>query len=303
MRVFVTGGTGAIGGHAIPALRRAGHAVTALARTEEKAAALSADGATPALVSLFDTEALTDAFADHDAIINLATAIPPTNKAVQAKAWEPNTRIRTEGSTAVVDAAIAAGVDRVIQESVTMIYPDRGDEWVDESVEPDRFPIALANLAAEANAARFTAGGGIGTVLRFGWIYGPGAAHAEEALALARRHVVTRLGAPDGYVSVVHTVDTGTAVVAALDAPAGVFNVVDDEPLTKRAFGDALAAAAGKTPWLRVPGRAALLFGDRTTSLTRSVRAGNARFKAATGWSPLYPSAREGWPATARALG
>ena len=38
------------------------------------------------------------------------------------------------------------------------------------------------------------------------------------------------------------------------------------------------------------------------TSLTRSLRVSNARFRAATGWAPHYPSAREGWIATAEAL-
>jgi hypothetical protein len=52
-----------------------------------------------------------------------------------------------------------------------------------------------------------------------------------------------------------------------------------------------------------VPGPAALLLGDRSTSLTRSVRVSNAKFKTATGWAPRYPSAREGLAATAAALG
>ena len=80
MRVFVAGGTGAVGGHTIPALVREGHSVTALARTPEKAAALTAQGATPISVPLFDRPALTAAFTGHDAIINLATAIPPMSR-------------------------------------------------------------------------------------------------------------------------------------------------------------------------------------------------------------------------------
>ncbi|MFG1710190.1 SDR family oxidoreductase [Nonomuraea sp. M3C6] len=80
MRVFVTGGTGAIGGHAVPALLREGHTVTALARTPEKAATLAGQGATPAMVALFDREALASAFAGHDAVVNLATAIPPMSR-------------------------------------------------------------------------------------------------------------------------------------------------------------------------------------------------------------------------------
>jgi len=89
-------------------------------------------------------------------------------------------------------------------------------------------------------------------------------------------------------------------VVAALGGPAGTFNVVDDEPLTKRDYATALAAAAGKAMWVRGPGRAAMLFGDRLTSLTRSLRVSNARLRETTGWVPRYPSAREGWMATAR---
>ena len=168
-----------------------------------------------------------------------------------------------------------------------MVYPDRGAEWIDEDVPPDRYPMAEGNLAAEANARRFTGAGGRGMVLRFGWFHGPGAAHSEELLALARRHVATMLGPADGFVSSIHVADGGAAVAAALAAPAGTWNVVDDEPLTKRAFADALGAAVGVTPWIRPPGRAALLLGDRTTSLTRSLRIANGRFREATGWAPL----------------
>jgi nucleoside-diphosphate-sugar epimerase len=103
-------------------------------------------------------------------------------------------------------------------------------------------------------------------------------------------------------VSSIHVADGGAAVVAALQAPAGTFNVVDDEPLTKRAYAHALAHAARTTAWIRAPGRVALLLGDRSTSLTRSLRVSNARFRSVTGWAPRYPSAREGWMATAAAL-
>jgi nucleoside-diphosphate-sugar epimerase len=302
MNVFVVGGTGAIGGHAVPALVRAGHTVTALARTSEKATQLSKQGASPITVSMFDRVALTAAFKGHDAVINLATAIPPTSKFMQTKAWADNDRVRKEGSATIVDAAIAASVGRVVQESVSMIYPDRGAAWIDEDCAPDRFPMAQANLAAEASANRFSAVGGTGVVLRFGWFYGPGATHSEEFFALARRHIAIMMGLPNTFVSSIHVADGGAAVVAALAIPAGTYNVVDNEPLTKRCYADALSAAAGKTAWLRVPGRAALLLGNRSTSLTRSLRVSNARFRAATGWTPMYPSAREGWIATAQAL-
>ncbi len=123
-----------------------------------------------------------------------------------------------------------------------------------------------------------------------------------QLFALARRHLGLVLGPPGSYVSSIQVVDAAAAVAAALHAPAGTFNIVDDEPLTKREYADALAHAAGTAMWLRGPGRAALIFGDRLTSLTRSLRVSNARFMAATGWAPRYPSAREGWIAMAEAL-
>jgi nucleoside-diphosphate-sugar epimerase len=302
MRVFVLGGTGAIGSHAVPALVAAGHTVVALARSPEKAAALVEQGASAVTVSMFDVSALTEAFAGCDAVVNLATAIPSMGRFMQRSAWRDNLRVRGEGSAAVVDAANAAGVGRVVQESVSMLYPDRGDEWIDEDVPTDRYPLAESNLAAEASAARFAGSGGTAVVLRFGWFYGPGARHSEQLLALARRHVGVVLGPPGSYVSSIHMEDGGTAVAAALSAPGGTYNVVDDAPLTKRAYADAMAAAAGRRAWVRGPGRLALLLGNRTTSLTRSLRVSNGRFRAETGWAPRYPSAREGWLATATAL-
>lgn len=299
MRVFVTGGTGAVGMHAVPALIRDGHQVTALARTPEKAAALRTAGADPVIVSLFDRSALTAVLHGHDAVVNLASALPSMARFMTASAWRACTRIRTEGSATVVDAATDAGVPRVIQESVSMLYHDRGSTWVTEDDPVEDYPIARGNHAAEASARRF---GGTGVVLRFGWFYGDGAAHAEQLFALARKHIGFVPGPPDTFVSSIHVADAGAAVSAALGVPAGTYNIVDDEPLTKRDFAGALAAAAGRSAWVRVPGRAGLLLGDRLTSLTRSLRVSNAAFRAASGWAPRYPSAREGWRATAEKL-
>ena len=299
VHVFLLGGTGAIGSHALPALVAAGHEVSALARTPEKAAVVKAQGAEPVMVSMFDRPALAKAFARHDAVVNLATSMPTTTTFVFRRAWRPTERVRIEGSAAVVDAALAAGVPRLLQESVSMLYPDRGDAWIDEDVETEFYPNARGNLATEASARRFTDEGGTGVVLRLGLFYGPGARHSEQFLAMARRHVVPLIGRPDSYISSIHMEDGGQAVAAALNVPADTYNVVDDEPVTKREYAEALATAARTRPWVRGPGRLALLLGHRMASLTRSMRVSNRRFREASGWRPRYPSVREGWLATA----
>jgi nucleoside-diphosphate-sugar epimerase len=116
---------------------------------------------------------------------------------------------------------------------------------------------------------------------------------------MAHHHLVPLIGHPGSYLSSIHMEDGGSAVVASLDVPAGTYNVVDDEPLTKREYAQALASAAGTRPWVRGPGRLASLLGHRMASLTRSMRVSNRRFREASGWQPRYPSAREGWIATA----
>lgn len=295
MRVFVLGGTGAIGRPAVDALVASGHSVTALARTDERAAELHARGAEPVRVSIFDRAGLMDVFRGHDAVVNLATAQPRSAQFMLLRAWRDTERVRTDGSAAVVDAALAADVPIVVQESVAMLYRDSGQEWADETAPVDRYPMAVGNHAAEASTDRFTASGGTGIVLRFGFFYGAGARHAEEFLSMARSGVVPVLGRPDSYLSSIHVDDGGRAVSAVLGARAGTYNVVDDEPLTKRQYAQASADAVDRRAWLRAPGRAALLLGHRTTSLSRSVRASNSKLRKITDWSPRFPSVREGW--------
>ncbi|WP_409429461.1 NAD-dependent epimerase/dehydratase family protein [Mycobacterium sp. SMC-11] len=299
MRVFITGGTGAIGGHTIPALIAAGHEVTAMVRDDAKASVVTGQGATPIQVSLFDRDALSKAFRGHDAVVNMASALPPPQRFVLKSAWEQCHRIRTEGSAAVVAAAHAAGVSRVVQESVAMLYRDGADRWLDEDCPVDHYPISTGNHAAEASARRFAETGGDAVILRFGLFYGPGAAHSEQIMDIARRHVAFQAGRRDSYMSSIYLTDAASAVVAALTCAAGTYNVVDDEPVTKSQNTQALADSAGVRPWITGPGQLALLLGDRTTSMTRSLRVSNKRFREATGWAPRYRSVREGYLAMA----
>ncbi|MUL46111.1 NAD(P)-dependent oxidoreductase [Mycobacterium sp. CBMA293] len=297
MRVFVTGGTGAIGIHTVPALIAAGHTVTALARSETKAAALQAQGAMPISVSLFDRAGLTAALADHDAVVNLASSLPSTTAFILKSAWSECERVRTEGSATVVDAARDAGIQKLIQESVSMIYRDGGADWISEDHPVDHYPITRGNHAAEASAHRFV---GDATILRFGVFYGPHATHSEQLLDMAKWHIGFVPGRSDTYLSSIHVVDGAAAVVAALAAPGGTYNIVDDTPLTKREYAQACAAAVGRRIWFNAPGRLGLLLGDRLTSMTRSLRVSNKHFRDACDWSPRYPSAAEGYRALAQ---
>ena len=102
------------------------------------------------------------------------------------------------------------------------------------------------------------------------------------------------------YVSSLHVQDAGAAVAAALDAPGGVYNLGDDQPVTALEWTSSLAAALGAPPPRRLPGwLARLLLGGVTGLLTVSQRASNRRFREATGWRPRYPGVQAGWPTVA----
>ncbi|MBV8159683.1 MAG: hypothetical protein JO265_02055 [Acidimicrobiia bacterium] len=218
-------------------------------------------------------------------------------------AWEENDRIRREVSRNLVDAAVATGATRYIQESIAFMYPEAGAAWVDEDTPLDAPPYGQSAVEAEAQARRFADHGGTGVVLRFGGFYGPDSGQTMDMVRMARLRLGPSLGPPDGYFPMIHLDDAASAVVAALDVPSGTYNVVDDEPLTKREQHAALGAAVG-VRHVAAPGKAlARLGGRRASYLANSQRVSGARFKNATGWQPAYPSVRQGWPAVVRTLG
>lgn len=299
MKIFVTGATGVVGRRAVPLLVRAGHEVTAVARTPEKAAALQRAGARPASVDLFDPAGVRRAMAGHEAVINLATHIPrSTVQMMLPWAWHENDRIRREASALLVDAALAEGVSRFVQESFAPMYPDCGDEWIDEHVPPRPARYNRSTLDAERAAARFTHAGGAGVVLRYAGFYGPDAAHVPDLVRFTRRGMAALPGRPEAYVSSLSHDDAASAAVAALGVGPGIYNVVDDEPLRRAEFFAVVAEAEGVPAPKPQPAWMARLMGSLGELLSRSVRMSNRTFRAASGWAPRYPSVREGWPAT-----
>jgi nucleoside-diphosphate-sugar epimerase len=298
MKVFVTGATGVVGRRAVPLLVQAGHEVTAVARTPEKAAALERAGARPVQVDLFDADGVRRAVAGHQAVLNLATHIPRSTTAMMLPwSWRENDRIRREASAILVDAALAAGAARFVQESFAPMYPDRGDQWIDEGVPPHPARYNRSTLDAERSAARFAESGGAAVVLRFGGFYGPDAAHVPDLIKFTKKGMMALPGRPEAYFSSLSHDDAASAAVAALGVEGGIYNVAEDDPLTRRAFFDVIAAGLGVPSPRPQPAWMSKLMGSAGDLLSRSVRLSNRKFRQASGWAPRYPSVREGWPA------
>jgi len=298
MKIFLTGATGVIGRRLLPILGAAGQQVTAVARSPSARTRLQRHGVTTIEVDLFNADAVRRAVTGHDVVVNLATHIPSSTLQIFLRsAWRENDRLRRVASATLVDAALAAGVARFVQESFAPVYPDCGERWIDETerIEPVRYNRTVAD--AEASATRFSQSGGSGIVLRFGGFYGPDAFQTVAMMQAVRRGWAPMPGSPDAFVSSVTHHDAATAVAAALDLPAGIYNVVDDEPLTHREFFDSLAAALSVAPPRLPPPWITPLLGSLGEMAARSVRISNRKLRAACDWRPKYASVRQGWPA------
>jgi nucleoside-diphosphate-sugar epimerase len=294
MKLFVTGATGVVGRPAVRGLVEAGHEVRAVARRPEAAEELRASGAEPVSVDLFDTRAVVDAVEGCEGVAHLATHVPALGQMVRPSAWSVHNKLRTDATRALVEAARTHGVTTFVKESITFMYADGGDRWLDEDAPLQPNLGMLAPTKEGEDLALALGGPDIrAVVLRFGSFYGGrGNRGTDEALKLAHLRSSTVLGRGSQYISTIHADDAGTAVVAAVGAPSGIYNVVDDEPLTKRAYLDVFAEAMGTGRLHPVP---ALVPGAAARALGTSQRVSNLKLRETTGWSPAYPSAREGW--------
>jgi nucleoside-diphosphate-sugar epimerase len=297
MNVFITGATGVLGRTVARLLVDSGHTVRALARTPANESRIREIGAEPVHTSLFEPSMLRNTVKNTDAILHLATHIPPRSKAGHLDAWLENDRIRREGTRNLVDAAIEEHVPTFLYPSIVFFYPDRGANWLDETTPPDPTPILQSSLSAEKEVEHFTKSGGRGLILRMGAFYGPAAESTRDMLHAAHYGIAAFFGRSKAYLPLIWIDDAALAVLDSLSqAPAGIYDIVDDEPLQRGELARALAETVGKRHLFRPP-KLVLRFlgGKHTMFLARSQRVSNKKFKSATNWSPMIPSAKLGF--------
>jgi nucleoside-diphosphate-sugar epimerase len=302
MKVFVTGGTGAIGRRLVPRLVERGHAVVAVSRSAEKGEQLRSWGAEPISVDLLDPRAVRVAVAaaQPDAIVHEATALSGADFRRFDRSFALTNRLRTEGTDALVAGAREVGVGPVVAQSYAgWPYAREGGAVKTEEDPLDPRPAASmreTHAAIRHLEEQVLAAGGI--VLRYGGFYGsPDDAQIEPV----RRRRFPIVGNGGGVWSFVHLDDAAEATVLALErGRPGVYNIADDEPAAVREWLPALAAALGAKPPRRVPrwlGR--LLAGEAAVMLmTESRGASNAKAKRELGWTLRHPSWRQGFVET-----
>src|SRR5229473_859590 len=215
MRIFLAGAAGAIGRRLHPLLVRAGHQVTGTTRSAETGRELARAGVTPAVLDIFDPQAVTAAVCDAARI---------------TASYGRNARIRTEGTRNLIAAAQAAGprpagARRFIVQSIAFAYAAGGEP------HPETDPLNLADPAravtvkgaADMEQQVLAAAGIEAIVLRYGLLYGPGT-WSQTPTRKPALHVDAAAHA---------------ALLAVSRGAPGIYNVADDDGVV--AFGKARA--------------------------------------------------------------
>lgn len=308
MKVLIAGATGAIGRPLVPLLQDAGHDVAALVRSAARADEVRARGVEPHVCDVFGAASVRDAVAAAapDVLVHQLTAIPAH---LDVRKYEeqlrPTNRLRAEATPHLMAAARAAGVRRVVCQSISFLTAPEGPPVQDEDARvyldaPKAFAAAVAATHAMEQCVLHT-DGVEGVVLRYGFFYGPGTAYATDGGTAgeirARRFPI--VGGGGGISSFVHIDDAAAATALALEGGAlGIYNVCDDEPAPMREWLPAMAAALGAKKPLRVPAIIPrLLVGPHVVHFATTLRGNsNARFKRTFGWAPAHPTWRTAFP-------
>ena len=296
--VFLTGGTGVLGRAVLPLLTAAGFQARALSRSPQNALSIRELGGEPVEANLNQPSDLRRAVAGCGAILHLAKHIPPTSEMRRPNAWAQNDFLRREVTRALVEAAAAEDVSVFIYPSVCRVYPDSGDRWIDaESSTTQGAGLVQSTLEAEERVMGLGRTGRRSVVLRMGQFYGPESAQTVDEIRMARWRLVAPFGRPEAYRCVIWIEDAATAITAALASLAGgIYDVVDDAPLTCRESIAALASAVGKRKLFRLPRWVvkSAVGPDLFDLIGRSQRVSNRRTKGVLGWRPIMTCLPEG---------
>jgi nucleoside-diphosphate-sugar epimerase len=218
MRVFLAGASGAIGRRLVPLLLHAGHELTGTTRSVDKAKALERAGVEPAVVDVFNREALTDAVlaARSQIVIHQLTDLPQQfDQARISASYEKNARIRREGTRNLIAAARAAAVSRFVVQSIAFAYRPGGEPHSETDPLNLDDPLRAVTVQAAADMEEQVLGerGMEGIVLRYGLLYGPGTWH-DSAVRKPALHVDAAAQA---------------ALLAVTRGRTGIYNIAEDE--------------------------------------------------------------------------
>src|SRR5829696_3106033 len=314
MKIFVAGATGVLGRALVPQLVAQNHEVVGMTRSASKQDLVRSLGARPVVADALDPDAVARAVAsaEPEVIVHQLTAL--SGKISLRDARHPDrsstammtNRLRTEATDHLLAAGRDVGARRFVAQSFGAFrYARTGGPVLTEADPLDPDPPAPLRPVVEGllylERAVTTIEWGAGLALRYGGFYGPGTgiSLAPDAVMAApiRKRRFPIVGDGGGVWSHVHIEDAAAATAVAVErGRPGIYNIVDDDPAPVREWLPALASALGAKPPRRIPRWLARLVAGETATLmmTEARGASNEKAKRELGWTPRYPSWRQG---------
>lgn len=250
--VLITGATGAVGPGIVHAFHEAGYRVRTLSLDAPQSGLLP-DEADIRIGDVTDSSAVRSAMRGVDVVLHLAALLHIVNPPPALR--DQYERVNVGGTSTVVEAAVKAGVKRVVLFSTIAVYGSSSGQVLteDSAPRPDTF-YAQTKLAAEKviMQARRSDGQPLGVVLRLGAVYGPLIKGNYQRLlkSLARGRFIP-IGDGRNRRSLVYDRDVARAALLVAQHPnaaGGVFNVTDGQFHTLSEIVMEMCAALGRKP-------------------------------------------------------
>jgi nucleoside-diphosphate-sugar epimerase len=272
--VFVTGGSGFVGGALLDALSDRGETVRALARSDKAAMAVAARGAVPVRGDVNDLDALTAGMRGVELVVHAADQLRGG-----WAAFDSLHRVNVDGSRTVLQAARSAGVPRLVLVSTEqVVLGDRPLIGADESWPyPDRYVGPYAATKAEAERLVLAASTPeLATVaVRPRLVWGRGdTTLLPRLLRAVRSNGLRWVDGGTHLTSTTHVRNAVEGVLAAADRGRGgqAYFLTDGAPVPFREFATALLATRGVVPQIgSVSGRVARAAAGGTGALWRTL--------------------------------
>ena len=245
--MLVTGATGFVGSHVAERLGQLGYRVRTLVRPTSDTGFVDRLGFEKVEGDLEDAGAVARATEGVEVVVHCAALVGD---------WGPVERYRrvnVGGLRTLLDAVASRPLERFIHTSSLGVYEARDHFGTDESVPPPASHIdgyTQTKVESEALALEYARTRGVPvTVLRPGFVYGPRDRIVMPKLleALRSRRMVY-LGSGEQAMNSIYVGNFVDAVILALEKPESigqVYNLTDDERISKRRFFQTLARLAG----------------------------------------------------------
>jgi dihydroflavonol-4-reductase len=251
VKVFVTGGTGFIGGTLVRQLRARGDDVVALVRNPAKGAPLEALGCTLVAGDLNDERAIRAGMEGCDAVIHAAAVYEVGIPASERRSMQ---EANVGGTERVLGAALEAKVPKVVYVSTVGVFGNTHGRVVDESYEnpADNFTSEYEKTKWEAHkvAQRLIGEGLPCVIVQPGGVYGPGDESATgRLLEQFLEGKMPLIPFPELGMCLTHVEDIAGGILLGLDkGVAGETYVISGPVTTVREAIGVVAAETGKKP-------------------------------------------------------